>query len=106
MGKQPDTWIIDVIVEGGVVQEVLGIPKDTIVRVIDYDTDGAADNETSLITWPYGESTKPERAVVSTWEHDPESTRVTRIESELEHAARTFPLLNVLEGGSKEPRII
>ncbi len=37
----PEFPIIDVIVEGGVIQDVLNVPKGITVRVIDYDIDGA-----------------------------------------------------------------
>lgn len=38
---------IDIIVEGGVVQEVLGyIPRDITVRVIDYDIEGGDPEDT------------------------------------------------------------
>jgi hypothetical protein len=36
---------IIIIVEGGIVQNVLGVPKGTTVEVHDYDTDGANPEE-------------------------------------------------------------
>jgi hypothetical protein len=36
---------IIIIVEGGIVQNVLGIPKGTTIEVHDYDTDGANPEE-------------------------------------------------------------
>lgn len=43
---------IDIIIEGGVVQGVLNIPKGMSVRIIDYDTETA--DEDSLSVSPYG----------------------------------------------------
>ncbi len=33
--------VIDVIVEGGVIQDIIGIPKGVTVRTIDYDIEGS-----------------------------------------------------------------
>ncbi len=47
---------IDIIIEGGVVQEVLNIPKGMSVRVIDYDTEGGDGEDLSVS--PYDEKNK------------------------------------------------
>ena len=36
---------IDVIVEGGVVSDIRNIPKDWIVKVIDFDVDGCEESK-------------------------------------------------------------
>jgi len=56
------TTRIIITVEGGMVQEVFtdwAEPKEVEVTIIDYDTDGASEDETVLV----GE----DRAFVSTW---------------------------------------
>ena len=63
----PDPVTIDVIVSGGAVQNILGIPEGTTVRLIDYDVDGSPDN-TRLVRF---EDEPWERAFVSEFEHDP-----------------------------------
>ena len=45
--------VITVTVEGGIVQDVQGIPRGVVVRIVDFDTDGADDE--SLTTLPSGE---------------------------------------------------
>jgi hypothetical protein len=58
-GRQPTPTpeeteqVITVAVEGGIVQDVQGIPPGVVVRIVDYDTDGADDE--SLTTLPSGE---------------------------------------------------
>ncbi len=57
---------IDVVVQGGTIQKILGIPKGIEIRVIDYDTGGTPSDELSispldheefclLQTWKFGE---------------------------------------------------
>jgi hypothetical protein len=53
--------VINVTVEGGVVQAIDGIPAGVTVRVLDFDTDGA--DEESLTELPNGE-----KASVSEWQ--------------------------------------
>lgn len=62
---------IDIIMEGGVIQEVLNIPKGMSVRVIDYDTDGA--DPLDLSVSPYDEKNK---CYISEW---PLTERITNM---------------------------
>ncbi len=58
--------LIDVIVEGGVIQDIIGIPAGVEIQVIDHDTEGTPFNE--LTESPYD---KEEMCVLTTWIHRP-----------------------------------
>jgi hypothetical protein len=53
---------IDVIVEGGIIQEVRNIPKGVTVRVIDYDIEGTTDD---LKESPYDPE---QQCLINEWE--------------------------------------
>ena len=63
--------VITVTVEGGVVQGIDGIPAGVIIRVLDFDTEGA--EEESLTALPNGE-----KACVSEWSAETPPSEDTR----------------------------
>lgn len=52
---------ITITVEGGVIQDIKGIPKNTKIKVLDFDIDGLPEEETKII------NEKGDRANVSYW---------------------------------------
>ena len=59
--------IITVTVEGGIVQAIDGIPPGVIIRILDFDIEGAQEN--AITTLPDGQ-----KAVVNQWGNASEDT--------------------------------
>lgn len=51
--------------DGGVIQNIVDIPEDIRIRVVDYDTDGAGSEDLSKIEYPNGET---EEAYINYWD--------------------------------------
>lgn len=56
---------IVITVEGGVIQEIYNIPRDTKVIVVDYDVDGISEED--LVVSPYDSAHK---CVLSCWKNN------------------------------------
>ena len=52
---------IIITVEGGVIQDIQHIPRGTQVKVLDFDTDGAEEDDLTIV------NAKGEKAYVSYW---------------------------------------
>lgn len=59
---------ITVYVNGGVIQEITGIPEDVTVKVVDRDIDGSDEEDLTLVDG--------EMAYVSHWNHEEPSDEI------------------------------
>lgn len=50
---------IVILIEGGLINEIRGIPEDTDIVVIDLDTEGADPEDTTVCQWPCGSPIYP-----------------------------------------------
>jgi hypothetical protein len=55
--------VIDIVIQGGTITDIVDIPENTTVRIWDYDTDGIDAGE--LFESPYDEG---KQAVLTYWE--------------------------------------
>lgn len=58
---------IVIIIEGGIVQDVRGIPEDTEVIIADFDTEGADPDDVQQCPWPEIEEHHGKTCFIGVW---------------------------------------
>ena len=60
--------VIDILIKGGGIYDIVDIPEGTTIRVFDLDIQGLDPEEDAIVRNPYGDTLYEDRAKLEYWE--------------------------------------